>query len=177
MLEVCGTTDGVCCGFVDLEMFEEIADCGFSLGLDSLLIEIDLEVGCTISFGFFDLNDPSLLSEYAENGIGSSNVCLHPFIMLDIVVLESSHSSEDEVEPTQVNDIPAFFLGEFGQESGLHVLEEREVKSHTVGLAFFVEGCDLAEDAAPGLVRLVEGSDFLSVEGRREVWFFVIQAT
>lgn len=63
MLEVCGSSHGICCGFVDLKMLEEVADCSFSLGLDSLLIEIDLDIGCAVSLGFFDLKDPALLSK------------------------------------------------------------------------------------------------------------------
>lgn len=158
-------------------MLEEVSNSGFAFCLYGLLVKVDLDVGCAISFGLLDVKDSSLLSENAENGIRSSDVSLHPLLMLDIVVLKPSHSSKDEVKPTEVDDVPTLLLGELGQKSSLHVLEKRQVESHAVSFAFFVERCDLAEDTAPGFVWLVEGSDFLAVKRGKEVWFFVEQAT
>lgn len=158
-------------------MFEEVSNCGLAFGLYGLLVQMDLDIRCTILFGLFDVKDTTLLSEDTEDGIRSSDVSLHPFLMLDVVVLKSSHSSEDEVEPTEVDNVPAFLLGELWQKSSLNVLEERQVESYTVGFALFVERCDLAEDTAPGLIGLVEGRDFLAVERGKEVWLFVEQAT
>ena len=157
-------------------MLEEVSNGRLSFRFDGFFVEMDLQVRCAVSLGLFDLKDAALLSKNAENGVRSTDVSLHPLLVLDIVVLEASHSAQDEVEPTQVNNLPALFLGELGQKSSLHVLEERQVKGHAVGFAFLVEGSDLAEDAAPGFVGLVEGGDLLAVEGRKEVWFFVEEA-
>ena len=106
-------------------MLEEVSNGRLSFRFDGFFVEMDLQVRCAVSFSFFDLKDAALLSKYAEDGVRSTDVSLHPLLVLDIVVLEASHSAQDEVEPTQVNNLPALFLGELGQKSSLHVLEER----------------------------------------------------
>lgn len=157
-------------------MLEEVSNGCLAFGLNGLLVQMDLDVGCAVSFGLLDFEDATFFSKNTENGIGGSDMCLHPFLVFNIVVLEAFHSSEDEVEPTEVDNVPSLLLGELGQKSSLHILEQREVEGHTIGLAFFVEGCDFAEDAAPSFVGLVEGGNFLAVKRRREIWFFVEQA-
>ena len=49
---------------------------------------------------------------------------LQPFAVLYVEVLQTFEAAHDQIEPTHVYDVPALFLGEFGEESLLDVLED-----------------------------------------------------
>ena len=113
----------ICSRFVYLKMLQEGTDGFFAFGRDSFTIQADLNVRFAIFLGLLDLEDPSGLSEHTENGKRSSDVGLHPFVVLDIVVFEPFDGADYEIEPSNVDDVPSLFFVVFWEQGFLDVLE------------------------------------------------------
>jgi len=73
-------------GFIDLKMFQESTDSIFSFSRNSLLVQMHLEIWLAISLELFYLEYSTFFFQDAEYGIGSTNVSLKPFVVLNIKI-------------------------------------------------------------------------------------------
>lgn len=119
-------------------MLQETTDSILTLSRNSVLIDVNFDVGIAIFLSLFDLKDSPFLLQHSKDGIGSSDMSLHPLIVLDVVILKALDGTDDEIEPADIDDIPSLLLRVLGKQGLLNVLKYRKVKSHRVSLALFV---------------------------------------
>lgn len=108
-------------------MLQEVSDSCFSLGEDGLLVEVNFKGGGAVEFDFFDLEDAAGFAENAEDCERSADVGLQPLGVLHVEVLEALHAAHDEIKPADVDDVRTLLRGVFGEKSGLHIFEDREI--------------------------------------------------
>jgi hypothetical protein len=85
---------------------------------------------------------------------------LQPFLSINIKINEPFQSTDDQIVPFDINNVPPFLFGVSWQENLLDIFKKGEIKSNAVSLALFIGRGDFSEYAVPSFISAIKCSDF-----------------
>lgn len=75
---------------------------------------MDFEVGLSVSLGLLNFKNTTLFFKHFQNGPRGSNMGLKPFLSIHIKVDEPFQTTDNQVIPLDIHNVPSLFLGVSG---------------------------------------------------------------